>query len=145
MATPMVDLTAINQQTELVLRAGDAKHPQAHQNLLNAYDLDRAYPDVVGISALFRVGASLDDLMREGHFRHPKVSYAPVGRIMSDLATVGYELVLFITPDLARGLPDHHTLAVARGSTVLQDLPDDAADALLGALTVVDNRYQSKP
>jgi hypothetical protein len=83
--------------------------------------------------------------MREGHFRHPKVSHAPVGRIMSELAAVGYELVLFITPDLAQSLPDHHTLAVARSGSVLQDLPDDAADALLGALTVEDNRYQSKP
>jgi hypothetical protein len=56
MATSTVDLTAINQQTEIVLRAGNAKHPQAHQTLLNAYDPDRAYSDVVGVSVLFRVG-----------------------------------------------------------------------------------------
>jgi hypothetical protein len=145
MATPTVDLTAINPATEIVLRAGDAKHPQAKATLHNAYGLDKAYPDVIGISVLFKIGASLDDLMREGHFRHSKVSYAPVGRIVSELASVGYELVLYVTPDLARGLPDHHTLAVARAGAVLQALPDDGADALLRVLTVRDNLYQSKP
>jgi hypothetical protein len=86
--TPRVNLTAINPQIEIVVRGGDATHPNA-RTLQNAYDLDPTYADVIGISVLFRVGATLDELMRGGHFRHPKISYSPVGRIRSELALVG--------------------------------------------------------
>jgi len=62
---------------------------------------------------------------------------------MSELASVGCKLVLFVTPDPAQGLPDHHALAVAIAGVVQPTLPDAAADALLRALTVRDNPYQS--
>jgi len=144
--TPIVDLAAINPLTEIVLRGGDTKHPNARATLQRTYTaIDSRYPDAIGISTLFRVGATLDELMREGRFRHPKVGYARVERIMSELAAAGYQLVLFVTPDPAQGLPDHHSLAVAIAGVVQPTLSDAAADALLHALTVRDNPYQSKP
>ncbi len=146
MATPTVDLTAINPATDIVLRAGDSTAANARRTVQQRYTaIDTNYPDAIGISVLFRVGATLDELMREGRFPHPKVGYAPVGRIMSELAAVGCGLVLYVTPDLALGLPDHHTLAVAIAGVVQPTISDAGADALLRALTVRDNPYQSKP
>ncbi len=80
---------------------------------------------------------------REGSFPNAKISYSIVGRIMSELTAIGYEPLLFVTPTAA--LPDHHALAVARGGKVLPQLPDDAGDALLRALDVVDNPYRNRP
>jgi hypothetical protein len=61
---------------------------------------------------------------------------------MEELATVGYELVLFIMPAPELRLPDHLSLAIARAGTIEPTLPDEAADALLCGLTVVDNPYR---
>jgi hypothetical protein len=144
MATPRVDLSRINPLVEIMVRAGDAKSPQARKNVQAAY-LKRDFanfPDAPGISVLFRPGATLDELAREGAFPHNRISFSVIGKIIEELAAVGYELVLFVTPTPALGLPDHHSLAVERAGVVEPSLPDAAADALLGALTVVDNPYR---
>ena len=134
--TPRVNVAAIHPNVEIVVRGGDAKDPNARRTLQRTYTaIDNRYPDAIGVSTLFRVGASLDELMREGRFPHPKIGHVLVGRIMSERAAIGYEL----------GLPDHHSLAVALAGVVQQTLSDDAADTLLRALTVRDNLYQSKP
>ena len=129
---------------EIVVRAGNARQPDARLILQKAYVVaDAAYPNTIGISTLFRPGATLDELAREGSFPNAKLSYSVVGRIMAELAIAGYELVLYVTP--TRALPDHHSLAVARSGVVLQGLTDDAGDALLRALDVVDNPYRGRP
>jgi hypothetical protein len=55
MATPIVDLATINPPTEIVVRAGNTKAPEARTNLQEAYvqrDVVR-YPDAPGISTCF--------------------------------------------------------------------------------------------
>jgi len=141
MATPTVPLDAINPLMEIVVRAGNAKAPHARQTFQQAYeDLDPQYPDAVGMSTLFRVGATLDELAREGAYPHKKISFSVVGALMSELDAVGYDLVLFVTP--TPKLPDHHSLAVSLNGVVEQRLSDVAADALLRALMVIDNPYK---
>jgi hypothetical protein len=143
MATSTIDLAAINPLVEIVVRAGNAAAPHARQTFQQAYvDIDLAYPDTVGISTLFREGATLDELAREGAFPHKKISFSVVGKLVEELSIVGYDLVLYIAP--TPKLPDHHSLAVAVGGIVQPKLSDIAADALLRALTVVDNPYQPR-
>lgn len=143
MATPTVSLDVLNPLTEILVRAGNAAAPHARQTFQQAYvDIDLTYPDAVGISTLFREGATLDELAREGAFPHRKISFSVLGKIIEELRAVGHELVLFITP--TPKLPDHHSLAVAANGVVLPTLPDVAAEALLRALTVVDNPYQTQ-
>lgn len=143
MATPTVDLQQVSALTEIVVRAGNARQPDARLILQKAYlAVDAAYPDTIGVSTLFRPGATLDELAREGSFPNAKLSFAIIGRIIAELTAVGYELMLYVTPTAV--LPAHHSLAVARGGTVLLQLPDDAGDALLRALDVVDNPYRSR-
>lgn len=89
-------------------------------------------------------GASLDELAREGSYRNPKLSVAIVQRLISEQATVGCELVLYVTP--VAGYPDHHTLTVERNGVIEDTLSDAVLDALIRAMTVVDNPYQqSRP
>ena len=95
-----------------------------------------------GLSCLFRPGATLDELAREGSYRNPKLSVAIVQRLLSELATIGRELVLYVTP--VGGYADHHTHAVARSDVIEFTLYDDALDALMRAMIVVDNPYQQK-
>lgn len=97
---------------------------------------------LVGLSCLFRPGATLDELAREGAYRNPRISVAIVQRLVMELAAARYDLVLYVTP--VTGYPDHHTLAVARSGVVERTLRDDALDALIHAMTVVDNPYQRK-
>lgn len=144
MATPTVNLRQVSVLAEIIVRAGNARQSDARQILQKAYmAVDATYPDTIGISTLFSPGATLDELAREGSFRNAKISYSIIGRILAELSTAGYELVLYVTPTPA--LPDHHALAVARGGQVLLHLPDDAGEALLRALDTVDNPYQSRP
>jgi len=143
MATPIVDLSQLNPLMEIIVRAGNAAAPNARLTLQEAYeDDDPAYPDAVGISTLFRAGATLDELAREGSFPHKKISFSVIGKMMNALASVGYDLVLFVTPAPNLGLPDHHSLAVSRNGMLQASLTDAAADALLRALIVVDNPYR---
>jgi hypothetical protein len=144
METPLVDLSQVSVLAEIVVRAGNARQPDARQILQKAYlAVDAAYPNTIGISTLFRPGATLDELAREGSFPNAKTSYSIVGRIIAEPTAIGYEPALFVTPTAA--LPDHHSLAVMRGGTTLPQLPDDAGDALLRALDVVDNPYRNHP
>jgi len=141
MATPTAKLADIGILTEILVRAGDASAPNARRTLQQAYeDLDLKYPDALGISTLFRRGATLDELAREGAFPHRKISFSVLGRIVQVLAIAGFELVLFVTP--TPRLPDHHSLAVAVSGVLQPRLSEAAADALIRALTVVDNPYQ---
>jgi len=100
------------------------------------------FPGATGLSCLFRPGASLDDLAHEGSYPNPKLSYTTIGQLVNELASVGigYTPVLFVTP--TRTYPDHHTLAIARHGVIETTLQEDALDALIRALNVVDNPYQ---
>jgi hypothetical protein len=114
MATPTVDLAALNPLLEIVIRAGDTSVGSARTTLQTAYlARDMNYPDTIGMSTLFRVGATFDELAREGSYPHKKISFSIIGKIREELQQVGFDLVLFITP--TRKYPDHHALAVAHG------------------------------
>jgi len=148
MRTPTIDLSQPTIRGEIVLRAGNLADPNALRSLKIAYErADPLYPDTIGLSVLFRPGATVDDLAREGSFRHAKLGHALVRQLIQALAQVGYDLILFVTPhpELPIPLPDHHSLAVARNGQVEPKLADVAADALLHALTMMDNPYQTKP
>ena len=140
MATPRVDLGAINTLAEIVVRGGDAHDPRARHALQRGYQQHLTFPDVQGLSVVFREGASLDELARQAAYPNAKLSYSVMSRLRAELHAAGYDLVLYITP--SRRLPDHHTLAVALGGSPLPVLPDAAADALIRALIVVDNPYR---
>lgn len=144
MPTARVDLAAIDIQVEIVVRAGDAHIPEAHSNIQEAYKrLDVVnYPDAPGISTLFKIGATVDELAREGLFPHKKISWTTIERLVDELAKVDHSPVLFITPAPELGLPDHHSLAVAHQGVVQPILADDVAEALLRALSVMDNPYR---
>jgi hypothetical protein len=81
-------------------------------------------------------------LAREGSFPHRRISFSVVGKIMEELAAAGYQLVFVVTPAPELGLSDHHSLAVARAGVVEPSLPAAVADALLRALTVIDDPYR---
>lgn len=144
MPVPTVDLSRASVLAEIVIRAGNAQALDARQKMQEAYEReDPAYPDAIGLSTLFRPGATLDELVREGHFPHSKISYSIIGRIIRELGAAGYTPVLQITP--TDQLADHHTLAIAQGATIQLKLPDAAADALIRALDVFDNPYRQQP
>jgi hypothetical protein len=141
MPTPVIDLKALSPLMEIVLRAGDVSIAGARGSLQTAYaKRDPAYPDAVGLSVLFRRGATLDELAREGLFPHRKLSFSLIGPLLQALAIVGYEPILYVTP--TPDLPDHHSLAVGRNRVPDHILADAAADALIRASTVVDNPYR---
>ena len=143
MATPTVDLTTLNPQSEIVLRAGDVHAPNARERMQEAYvRLDTAYPDAIGLSVLFRPGATFDELAREGNFPHPKVSHATIARLVSELSAAGYRPALYMTPTL--DLPDHHSLAVveAVSDAIELTLANAAAEALIRAMIVSDNPHK---
>jgi hypothetical protein len=64
MPTPIVDLSALNQAAEIIIRAGDPHAPNAKARMLEAYEeVDTTtYPDTVGLSTVFRQG----DIRRAG-------------------------------------------------------------------------------
>lgn len=147
MATPTVDLSAINQLAEIVVRGGDMAATDWVRILRNAYQRDPDYPDVVGISVLFRIGADAEELSRANPLPNARLSYATVARLVAELARVGYTVKLYITPQQVLGLPDHHTLAITRladGLRVEPPLPDQPIAALIQAMAVSDNHYRKK-
>lgn len=95
---------------------------------------------MAGLSCLFRPGATLDELARAGAYPNTKLSVAIVQRLITELLVAGYALLLYITP--VQGYPDRHTLVITRDGAVEQILTDDALDALIRAMTVVDNPYR---
>lgn len=86
--------------------------------------------------------ASLDELAREGFYPNPSLSVAIVERLITELATIGCELALYVTP--IPHIPDHHTLAILRNGSLEITLRDEVLNALVRAITVVKNPYQSK-
>ncbi len=146
MATPTVDLTIINLQSEIIVRGGDTAAGDALRILRNAYQRDPDYPDVVGISVLFRVGADVEELARTNPLPNARPSHATMSRIIAELALVGCALMLYVTPQPVLGLPDHHTLAIARlaNGTRLESPPDEPLVALTHAMVVSDNHYRKQ-
>jgi hypothetical protein len=96
MATPMVDLSQVSMLTEIVLRGGDFTDPRSRASLRLQYGLPNAnYAEfAAGVSCLFRPGASLDELAREGSYPNARLSVAVVERLVHELAVAGRELAL---------------------------------------------------
>lgn len=96
MATPMVDLSQVSMLAEIVLRGGDFTDPRSRASLRLQYELPNAnYADLAaGVSCLFRPGASLDELAREGSYPNARLSVAVVERLVHELAVAGRELAL---------------------------------------------------
>jgi hypothetical protein len=90
MATATVDLHHVSTLSEIVLRGGDFSHPASRHGLQVQYARPNIhFPDVqVGLSCLFRPGASLDELAREGSYRNSKLSFAIEQRLLAELAIV---------------------------------------------------------
>jgi hypothetical protein len=63
-------------------------------------------------------------------------------RLNTELASASLGLALYVTP--VPGYPDHHTLTVARSAVIEVTLGDDALEALIRAMTILDNPYQPK-
>ena len=140
-----VQLSGLAPLAEIVLRAGNTSDPHnARRTLKDAYQPDDDYDNVIGMSVLFKVGATADFLAQEGQFRHNRISLSFVAKLQEELASAGYELVLFETPmpQAPFFLPDHHTLAVAHGGIVEPSLSDVAAEALMRSFLVVKNPYK---
>lgn len=101
------------------------------------------YPDLqVGLSCLFRSGASIDDLAQAGFYRNATLSVTVVQHLIEELAIIGCVPVLYVTPTLQ--YPDHHTLAFLRAGVLEVTLAQDVLDALARAMMVVKNPYQRK-
>src|SRR6478752_2953588 len=114
MPTPTVDLRQVSMLSEIVLRGGDFSHPRSRESLRMQYEQPNNYclDLAAGLSCLFRPGASLDELAREGAYPNARLSVAIVERLINELATARCELALYITP--VPHFPDHHTLAIMR-------------------------------
>lgn len=146
MATPTVDLTINNLHNEIIVRGGDTAASGALRILRNAYQRDPDYPDVVGISVLFRAGADVEELARANPLPNARLSHATVGGIRAELASVGFALILYVTPQPMLNLPDHHTLAVAHlaDGARAESPPDEPLVALTRAMAVSDNLHQKR-
>jgi hypothetical protein len=130
----VVDLTTINPSFDIILRAGDITQPNAREVLQRNYAAGNPdYLSVVGLSVLFAPGADMLYLMQHNIVPHKRVAHARVQSIVAALNSQGYDMLLYVTPDMPR-LPDHHQLAVSQQGVVLTKLPDDAANLLLQAL-----------
>src|SRR5690242_5519266 len=142
MSTPMVDLRQVSMLAEIVLRGGDFSNPRSRVSLRMQYEQpNNHYTDLAaGVSCLFRPGASLDELAREGSYPNARLSVAVVERLVHELAVAGRELALYITP--VPRFPDHHTLVVLRNGVLETTLQDDALDALIRAMSTVNNPYR---
>lgn len=142
MPTPIVDLRLISMLDEIVLRGGDFSDPRARESLRRQYERPNVYyADLsVGLSCLFRPGASLDELAREGSYPNAKLSVAIVERLITELASAGCQLALYITP--VPRFPDHHTLVVMRDGLLEITLSDEVLDALIRAMSIVNNPYR---
>jgi hypothetical protein len=142
MSTPTVDLRQISMLTEIVLRGGDFTDPRSRESLRMQYEQpNNYYTDLAaGLSCLFRPGASLDELAREGSYPNARLSVAIVERLIDELAAVGCALTLYVTPILR--FPDHHTLGVMHNGLLETTLRDEVLDALIHAMSIVSNPYR---
>jgi len=100
MPTPTVGLRQVSMLSEIVLRGGDFSYPRSRESLRMQYEQpNNYYLDLAaGLSCLFRPGASLDELAREGAYPNARLSVAIVERLINELATARCELALYITP-----------------------------------------------
>lgn len=144
MPTPTVDLSQVSLLTELVLRGGDVHDPRAREILREQYiRVNQKYPDLsVGLSCLFRPGASFDDLAQEGTYPNARLSVTVIQRLVDELREIGCELALYVTP--VPRFPDHHTLVVKRLGGVETILRDEVLDALIRAMITVSNPYRQR-
>ncbi len=144
MATSQVDLTLIGLRAELVLRGGNLTDPRARESARAQYLLpNNHYPDLqVGLSCLFRSGASIDDLAQAGFYRNATLSVTVVQHLIDELAIIGCVPVLYVTPTLQ--YPDHHTLVFLRAGVLEVVLAQDVLEALARAMMVVKNPHQRK-
>jgi hypothetical protein len=72
----------ISPLAEIVIRSGDLAQPAARQFLIDGYEDDRRYPNVFGLSVVFRQGAALDTLAKAASFPHGKIKFISVGGIL---------------------------------------------------------------
>jgi hypothetical protein len=142
-ATPTVDLSTAAQD-EIVLRGGNLHDQRAQQVVRTQYARpNQHYPDLqVGLSCLFRPGASLDELAIEGNYPNPNLSVTTVHRLTTELAKIQCTLALYVTP--VPHFPDHHTLVFFRTTKVEKTLEDDVLDALVRAMTIVKNLHRKQ-
>jgi len=145
MPVQRVDLTRVSLLSQLVLRAGNINDPRAQLAARDQYRRpNTSYTDLkVGLSCLFRPGASLDDLAHEGLFPNARLSTATIQQLVSELATIGCNPALYVTPVIPR-YPNHHTLVFVRGGMLELTLQDDVLQALVRAMTIVSNPYQQQ-
>ncbi|HEX6543270.1 MAG TPA: hypothetical protein VF040_16055 [Ktedonobacterales bacterium] len=138
---PRVDLSQVSLLAEIVLRGGNIIDPRAQAIAREHYqEPNEHYQLEVGLSCLFRPGATLDELAREGTYPNSRLSVAIVQRLVDELAVIGCTPVLYVTP--APVAPDHHTLVFLRGGMLEAALQDDMLQALVRASTVVPNPYR---
>src|SRR6185437_12341004 len=105
--------------------------------------VNRSYPDLsVGLSCLFRPGASFDELAHEGSYPNARLSVTVIQRLVDELSAIGCELALYITP--VPRFPDHHTLVVTRAGVIEPGLRDEILDALIRAMITVGNPYRKR-
>lgn len=138
---PTVDLTQVSILTEIIIRAGNVADPQNRAHTKAAYEPDDRFENqVIGLSVVFRQGATLDELASTASFPNRKIGYTSIGVLTRELAAIGCTPVLFITP--TGRFPDHHTLAFRRGGILEVSLAEDTLDASIRSVLVVDNPHQ---
>lgn len=141
--TPKVDLRQVGQ-SEIVLRGGNLHDPRAQQETQKQYARpNRFYADLqVGLSCLFRPGASINDLAIEGNYPNPSLSVTTAHRLMTELGKIQCSMELYMTP--VAMYPDHHTLVFLRNAVLETTLAKDVLDALARAMTIVQNQYRKR-
>ena len=145
MPTPKVDVTQVSLHSQVILRAGNISDPRAQQAARVQYQRPNTnYTDLrVGLSCLFHPGASFDDLAREGFFPNAQLSVATIQQFMGELAAIGCEPALYMTPVIPR-YPNHHTLVFFHGGMLELTLQDDVLQALVRAMIIVRNPHQQQ-
>jgi hypothetical protein len=119
-----------------VVRAGVA----TPKNLMDGYVRHRLVPGLFGCSVQYATGKSVADLARAGQFPNAQISVASDDALAAALRPLGYAIRLVRSP----GRGDHNTLVVLSGAggTMLQKLPQDAADALSQTFRQRKNPHQ---
>jgi hypothetical protein len=94
---PSVDLTQVSILAEIVIRAGNIADSQNRQHTKAAYEPDDRYGnDVIGLSVIFHIGATLDALAKSASFPNSKLGYTTIGKLSQELTTINCTLILFI-------------------------------------------------
>jgi len=145
----VLDLTAMNPQVEIIVRAGNVQVQDARQVLQDNYRVEdrryqnRAGQNMRGLSVVFHPGATYQLLVQRNALPHRMLSYATIARMQTALLQAQYDMILYQTPSAK--LPDHHSLVVSQNGQELLTLPDAAADALIAVLAIVPNPNPRKP